>query len=39
LIHVLLKGDTGPEAGIGASRVAESLRRRAEDLQKKEVAQ
>ena len=38
LIHVLLKGDTGPEAGVGASRVAESLRRRAEGLQR-EIAQ
>ena len=39
LIHVLLKGDTSPAAGIGASRAAESLRRRAEGLQKKEIAQ
>lgn len=39
LIHVLLKGDAGPAAGIGASRAAESLRRRAEDLQKREIAQ
>ncbi|AHF88562.1 oxidoreductase (plasmid) [Rhizobium leguminosarum bv. trifolii WSM1689] len=39
LIHVLLKGDAGLTAGIGASRAAESLRRRAEGLQKKEIAQ
>ena len=39
LIHVLLKPDTGPAAGIGASRAAESLRRRAEDLQRKEIGQ
>lgn len=39
LIHVLLKGNAGPAAGISASRAAESLRRRAEDLQKKEIAQ
>lgn len=39
LIHVLLKPDTGPAAGIGASRPAESLRRRAEDLQRKEIGQ
>lgn len=38
LIHVLLKEDLGPAAAIGASRAAESLRRRAEDLQKKESA-
>lgn len=38
LIHVLLKDDVGPAAAIGASRAAESLRRRAEDLQKKEIA-
>ncbi|NEH54064.1 Rieske (2Fe-2S) protein, partial [Rhizobium leguminosarum] len=38
LIHVLLKGDTGLAAGIGASRAAESLRRRAEGLQR-EIAQ
>ncbi|MBB3300171.1 nitrite reductase/ring-hydroxylating ferredoxin subunit [Rhizobium sp. BK077] len=39
LMHVLLKADTGPAAGIGASRAAESLRRRAEDLQRKEIGQ
>ncbi|KZS50302.1 Rieske (2Fe-2S) protein [Rhizobium anhuiense] len=39
LIHVLLKSDTGPAAGIGASRAAESLRRQAEDLQRKEIGQ
>ncbi|OHV18969.1 Rieske (2Fe-2S) protein [Rhizobium sp. RMa-01] len=39
LIHVLLKDNVGPAAAIGASRAAESLRRRAEDLQKKEIAQ
>ncbi|PDS76759.1 Rieske (2Fe-2S) protein [Rhizobium sp. L43] len=38
LIHVLLKADTGPAAGIGASRAAESLRRRAEGLQEEEIA-
>ncbi|KPH07494.1 Rieske (2Fe-2S) protein (plasmid) [Rhizobium acidisoli] len=38
LIHVLLKDDVGPAAAIGASQAAESLRRRAEDLQKKEIA-
>ncbi|MBB4293992.1 nitrite reductase/ring-hydroxylating ferredoxin subunit [Rhizobium leguminosarum] len=38
LIHVLLKADAGPAAGIGASRAAESLRRRAEGLQR-EIAQ
>ncbi|MDC9811279.1 Rieske (2Fe-2S) protein [Rhizobium binxianense] len=38
LIHVLLKADNGPAAGVGASRAAESLRRQAEDLQKKEIA-
>ena len=39
LIHVLLKAATGPAAGIGASRAAESLRRQAEDLQRKEIGQ
>ncbi|PDS45911.1 oxidoreductase [Rhizobium anhuiense] len=39
LIHVLLKADTGPAAGIGASRAAESLRRQAEDFQRKEIGQ
>jgi hypothetical protein len=38
LIHVLLKADAGPAAGIRASRAAESLRRRAEGLQR-EIAQ
>ena len=38
LIHVLLKGETSPEDRIAASRTAESLRRAAEDLQKKGIA-
>ncbi|AVC46010.1 rieske domain protein (plasmid) [Rhizobium leguminosarum bv. viciae] len=38
LIHVLLKADTDPAAGIDASRAAESLRRQAEGLQR-EIAQ
>ncbi|MDQ0322278.1 nitrite reductase/ring-hydroxylating ferredoxin subunit [Pararhizobium capsulatum DSM 1112] len=39
LIHVLLKGETTPAARIAASRAAEKLRRAAEDLQKKGIAQ
>lgn len=39
LIHVLVKGEAGPAERIAASRAAESLRRKAEDLQKKEIAQ
>ncbi|MBW9064447.1 Rieske (2Fe-2S) protein [Rhizobium herbae] len=39
LIHVLLRGEAGPAARIAASRAAESLRRKAEDLQKKGIAQ
>lgn len=40
LIHVLLRGDASPATRIAASRAAESLRRKAEDLQKKkEIAQ
>lgn len=38
LIHVLLKGEHNPEDRIAASRAAESLRRAAEDLQKKGIA-
>ncbi|KQV33641.1 MULTISPECIES: Rieske (2Fe-2S) protein [unclassified Rhizobium] len=38
LIHVLLKGETSPADRIAASREAESLRRAAEDLQKKGIA-
>ncbi len=38
LIHVLLKGETTADSRIAASRVAESLRRAAEDLQKKGIA-
>lgn len=38
LIHVLLKGETSPADRIAASRTAESLRRAAEDLQKKGIA-
>ncbi|WP_438753843.1 Rieske 2Fe-2S domain-containing protein [Pararhizobium sp. O133] len=38
LIHVLLKGETSPAARIAASRVAEGLRRKAENLQKKGIA-
>lgn len=38
LIHVLLKGETSPADRIAASRRAESLRRAAEDLQKKRIA-
>ncbi|WP_426129178.1 Rieske 2Fe-2S domain-containing protein [Pararhizobium sp. PWRC1-1] len=39
LIHVLLKGIIDPAARIAAVRSTESLRRRAEDLHKKEFAQ
>lgn len=39
LIHVLTKGTMDPAAGIAASRAVESLRRKAENLQKKEIAQ
>ncbi len=39
LLHVLLKGEAGTAARIAASRAAESLRRKAEDLQKKGIAQ
>lgn len=35
LVHVLTAGDTGPDVRIAASRAAESLRRKAEDLQTK----
>jgi hypothetical protein len=39
LIHVLLKGKAGPDDRIAASRAAERLRRMAEGLHKKEIAQ
>ncbi|URK87505.1 Rieske (2Fe-2S) protein [Rhizobium sp. RCAM05350] len=39
LIHVLIKGTADPATRIAASRAVESLRRKAEDLQKKGVAQ
>jgi nitrite reductase/ring-hydroxylating ferredoxin subunit len=38
LIHVLLKAKTDPAASIAASQAVESLRRKAEDLQKKGIA-
>jgi phenylpropionate dioxygenase-like ring-hydroxylating dioxygenase large terminal subunit len=39
LIHVLLKGAADPSARIAASRAVETLRRKAEDLQIKAIAQ
>ncbi|MCV9967002.1 Rieske (2Fe-2S) protein [Pararhizobium sp. BT-229] len=39
LIHVLLKGEAVPTVRIAASRAAESLRRKAEDLQEKGIGQ
>ncbi|WP_426240869.1 Rieske 2Fe-2S domain-containing protein [Pararhizobium sp. DWP1-1-3] len=38
LIHVLLKAVSDPAAGIAASRTVESLRRKAENLQKERIA-
>ncbi len=38
LIHVLVSADAGPAARIAAARAAESLRRKAEDFQKKGAA-
>lgn len=37
LIHVLIKGTADPTAGIAASRAAESLRRKAENLHTKGI--
>ncbi|MBP1843393.1 phenylpropionate dioxygenase-like ring-hydroxylating dioxygenase large terminal subunit [Rhizobium petrolearium] len=39
LAHVLIKGEAGPADRVAASRTAESLRRKAEGLQKKEITQ
>lgn len=39
LVHVLVKGEAGPAERIAASRTAENLRRKAEDLQTKEITQ
>ncbi len=39
LIHVLLDGAASPSERIAASRAAESARRKAEDLQERDIAQ